>query len=57
MHQDTRAVTLEELVDECTNDLLNDPDYSKQLDIVERIQAQGKDRSRARYATACGGSC
>lgn len=38
---DTRNVSLEQLVQECTDEILTEPDYSKQLDIVERVQAFG----------------
>ncbi len=38
---DTRNVSLEQLVNEASDELLSEPDYSKQLDIVERITARG----------------
>ena len=38
---DARNVSLAQLVTECTDELLSEPDYSKQLDIVERVAAFG----------------
>lgn len=53
--QDTRNISVSELVLECTDEILSEPDYTKQLDIVERIQNNSASKhsisSRLRFYT------
>ena len=51
--QDTRKVGLEQLVAEATDELLSEPDYSKQLDIVERMTALGPAATPAKCLEMC----
>ncbi len=51
--QDTRKVGLEQLVTEATDELLSEPDYSKQLDIVERITAHGPAGTPGKCLEVC----
>ena len=41
-----QGVTLSQLVLEATDELLNEPDYSKTLDIVERIQVRTGEKTK-----------
>ncbi len=51
--RDTRNVTLEQLVNEATDELLSEPDYSKQLDIVERVTAFGPAVTPSKCLEVC----